>query len=62
MGVYGYLWVYMSSYRCFWVFGCIWVFMSVYGYLWVARVSMGIGIYLNIENIAYFLIQGPQKI
>ena len=36
--------------------------MSVYGYLWVARVSMGIGIYLNIENIAYFLIQGPQKI
>ena len=37
-------------------------FPGVYGYLWVARVSMGMGIYLNIKNIAYFLIQEPQKI
>ena len=34
----------------------------VYGYLWVARVSMGMGIYLNIKNIVYFLIQEAQEI
>ena len=40
-------------------------FTGVYGYLWVVQWvggSMGMGIYLNIKNIAYFLIQEPQKI
>ena len=78
LGVYGYLWVSMGLYTCLWmsmssymfldVYGYLWVSMEVYGFpgvyghLWVARVSMGIGIYLNIKNIPYFLIQEPQKI
>ena len=37
-------------------------FLGVYGYLWGVRVSMGMGIYLNIKNISYFLIQEPQKV
>ena len=46
--VYWYLWISMVAY------GYLWVFMGIYGCLWV--------IYLKIENIAYFLIQEPQKI
>ena len=60
------LWVSMSTYKCFWIFGChgclwefmgFWVSMGTYGWhqcLWV--------LYLNIKNIAYFLIQEFQKI
>ena len=60
MGLYTCLWVSMSSYRCFWILWCIWVFMGVMGVyrcLWRLmdfRVSMGMGIYLNIKNITYF--------
>ena len=46
----------MGNYGCLWVSMEVYGFPGVYGYLWVARVSMGMGIYLNIENIAYFLI------
>ena len=43
----------MGFYRCLWVFGCLWVLMGGMS-VWV--------LYLNIENISYFLIQEPQKI
>ena len=69
MGVYECLWVLMGIYEFLWV---SWVFMGVYGYLsvlmgfWVATGAYGfLGLcvlYLNIKNIAYFLIQEPQKI
>ena len=63
MSIYRCIWVPMGVYGYFWVFGCLWEFMdfwvsmSTYGWhecLWV--------LYLNIKNIAYFLIQEPQKI
>ena len=66
MGVYEYLYVFMGFYGCFWVSECLWVFMGVmcvYGCLWGfmdSRVSMDI--IFKHENIAYFLIQEPQKI
>ena len=64
--VHGCLWV-PIGFRCLWIFtavyGCLlgfrgfWVSMGTYGWhegLWV--------LYLNIENISYFIIQEPQKI
>ena len=48
LGVYGYLWVSIGTYRCLWVSGWLWVLM-------------GFWVYLDIKNIAYFLIQEPQK-
>ena len=47
MGIFEYLWV-------LWVSMGFYGFLDVYGYLWV--------LYLNIKNIAYFLIQDLQKI
>ena len=39
MGIYGYIWVYMSIYGYIWVymsiFEYIWVYMSIYEYIWV---------------------------
>ena len=62
LGSYGCPWVYIGFYGCLWVVIGFFGFLDVYAYLWVARVAMGMGIYLNVKNIAYFLIQEPQKI
>ena len=76
MGIYGSMDVFMV-YGCLWVFvsinGCQWAYIVVYGCLWGLTgfwVSMGTYgwheclwvLYLNIKNIAYFLIQEFQKI
>ena len=69
MGPYGCLWVFMGVYRCSWIPPGVYGFLGVYGRLWVSE-FMGIYkhhgylcvLYLNIKNIAYFLIQEPQKI
>ena len=63
--VYGCLWVSWVS-MCLWVSICVCGFLGVYGCLWVSG-SMGIYgclcvLYLNMKNIAYFLIQETQKI
>ena len=77
MGHYGCLWIFMSGYGChgyLWVsvgvYGSLWMFMGIYECTWMSWVSMGIYgwheclwvLYLNIKNIAYFLIQEPKKI
>ena len=71
MDIPRFLWVFMGIYVFLGVYGYSWVsgglrvlgflgfrgFMGTYGcheYLWV--------LYLNIKNIAHFLIQEPQKI
>ena len=71
MSVHGSLWTLMGVYLCIKVlrgiYGCLWVPISVYGCLRVSWASMGVNgclsaLYLNIQNIVYFLIQEPHKI
>ena len=63
MGLYRCFWVSMSTYRCFWVYGCLWGFMDFWVSMGTYRWDECLWVlYLNIKNIAYFLIQEPQKI
>ena len=59
MGRYGRLWVPLGIYGFLGVYGCLRISgsMGIYGYNGCLCIS-----YLNIENIAYFFIQEPQKI
>ena len=46
MGIYEYIWVYISIYGCIWVskgiYGYTWLFMDTYGYIWVYMGSISI--------------------
>ena len=59
MGVYGYLWVSMSTHRCLWISGRLWVFMGIYGCLWFYGclwVFMGVWVFMGLYGCLWVFI------